>query len=77
MSRNAYLTLAAGTLILSAFLWASSAQANKTLTCKLESEKVVQGKERRCLYRCSDGSIEGRTRRVKQACLKTIRSAND
>jgi len=77
MPRTAYLTLIAGVLFSSALLWTDSAQSKKTLLCKLESEKVVQGKERRCLYRCSDGSIEGRTRRLNEECLSTIRSAND
>lgn len=77
MHRTAYLTLIAGVLFTSALLWSDSAQSKKTLLCKLETEKVVQGKERRCLYRCSDGSIEGRTRRLKQACLQTVRSANN
>jgi uncharacterized protein (DUF2141 family) len=77
MSRTFYLTLVSSTFFLSVLLWTDLAQAKKTLQCKLESEKVVQGKERRCLYRCSDGTIEGRTRRLKQACLKTVQTANN
>lgn len=52
-------------------------QAQSRMTCKLESQRVIQVKERQCIYRCPDGSIEGRTRRVNQECLRTVVAANE
>jgi hypothetical protein len=46
-----------------------------TQSCKLQSEKVVQGRERQCIYQCPDKSLEGRTRKVDSDCPKYIDSA--
>jgi hypothetical protein len=46
----------------------------KTMTCKLSSEKVIEGREKRCLYVCEDKSIEGRTRALSGSCPATIQS---
>jgi hypothetical protein len=72
-----YISLAvvAALAFFSAAFMSSSALAQKSMLCKLQSDKVVQGKERHCLYRCSDGTLEGRIRRVNQECLKTVYSA--
>lgn len=48
--------------------------AGKSQTCKLESQKLVQGRERMCLYRCADKTLEGRTRKPEQDCPRTISS---
>ncbi len=72
-----YISLAvvAALAFFSVAFMSSSAMAQKSMLCKLQSERIVQGKERHCLYRCSDGTLEGRTRRVNQECLKTVYSA--
>lgn len=48
--------------------------ADKSMTCKLSSDKVVGGRERQCLYVCEDKSIEGRTRAPSSSCPSTVRS---
>lgn len=62
--------------LFSVFFVTETVHAKKNMVCKLQSEKVIQGRERQCLYRCTDGTIEGRTRKVDQECLKTVFSAN-
>ena len=64
------------TAFVSTFFISQTVHAKKNMVCKLQSEKVIQGRERQCLYRCTDGTIEGRTRKVDQECLKTVFSAN-
>ena len=64
------------TAFVSTFFISETVHAKKNMVCKLQSEKVIQGRERQCLYRCTDGTIEGRTRKVDQECLKTVLSAN-
>ena len=74
MSQFFILSACSALAFLISALWVDTAQAQKSMVCRLQSEKVVQGKERQCLYKCADGSIEGRTRRVNQECLKTVYS---
>jgi hypothetical protein len=57
--------------LLSLFLTAvgSSALAQKKeVSCKLKSEKIIQGREKQCLYVCPDQSLEGRTRKKDSDC---------
>lgn len=75
MSKIIFLSLISTLAFVSAALVTESVYAQKSMLCKLQSDKVIQGRERQCLYRCSDGSLEGRTRRVNQECLKTVYSA--
>ena len=75
LSQYISLSVVAALAFVVAAMWSNSVQAQKSMLCKLQSEKVVQGRERQCLYRCADGTIEGRTRRVNQECLKTVYSA--
>jgi hypothetical protein len=45
------------------------AQAQKKpMSCKLQSEKVIAGKEKQCLYVCEDKQLEGRSRKVDSDC---------
>lgn len=46
----------------------------KSQSCKLESQKLVQGRERMCFYRCEDKTLEGRTRKPEQDCPRHITS---
>lgn len=71
------LAAAASLVFLTSMTVTESVQAQSRMTCKLESQRVIQGRERQCIYRCPDGSIEGRTRRLNQECLSTVQAAND
>lgn len=50
--------------------------SKKPLSCKLDSERIIQGKEKKCLYVCEDKSLEGRSRKPDSDCPKYINSAN-
>lgn len=72
-------TVKANFLILSALVsffmatFSVSAWAKKKeVSCKLQSEKIVQGREKQCLYVCPDKSLEGRTRKKDADCPRFI-----
>lgn len=55
-----------------------SSGPNGPMRCKLESEKTVflsEGRKKMCIYRCEDGSVEGRNRKPEQECLSDVNSA--
>lgn len=76
MTKFIFLFSVCAVALISVFFVTETVHAKKNMVCKLQSEKVIQGRERQCLYRCTDGTIEGRTRKVDQECLKTVFSAN-
>ena len=58
-----------------ALIAATTMAQKKPMSCKLKSEKVVQGREKKCLYVCEDKSLEGRLRKIDSSCPKYITSA--
>ena len=54
----------------------SQAAGDEKMSCNVTSETPVDDKDKQCLYTCSDGSIEGRTRAKSVDCPKYINSAN-
>lgn len=44
------------------------------MSCKLQDDKIVEGRTRHCLYRCDGGALEGRSRGVDQSCPGYINS---
>jgi hypothetical protein len=74
---KAQVPLIASSVIIAAALLAATASAQKKpMSCKLQSEQVIQGREKRCLYVCEDKSLEGRTRKIDSDCPKYITSDN-
>lgn len=49
----------------------------KEVSCKLKSEKIIQGREKQCLYVCPDQGLEGRTRKKDQECPSFITTKLD
>lgn len=70
-----HLALVLGITFTMALMSITAMAQKKPMSCKLKSEKVVQGKEKKCLYVCEDKSLEGRTRKIDSACPAYITSA--
>jgi hypothetical protein len=66
LTASALLSLALATVCSSALA------QKKQVSCKLKSERIIQGREKQCLYVCPDQSLEGRTRKTDQACPSFI-----
>lgn len=49
----------------------------KEVSCKLKSEKIIQGREKQCLYVCPDQSLEGSKRKKDQECPSFITTKLD
>lgn len=67
--------LTVGITVAAALTALTASAQKKPMSCKLQSETVVQGREKRCLYVCEDKSLEGMTRKVNSGCPKSITSA--
>lgn len=65
------LAVVAGMAGVHAPVWAQKG----TQSCKLQSQKVVQGREKRCIYVCQDKTLEGRSRKLDSDCPSHITSA--
>lgn len=73
--RPPHLALVLGLTVTMALMSITAMAQKKPMSCKLKSEKIVQGKEKKCLYVCEDKSLEGRTRNVDSSCPKYITSS--
>jgi hypothetical protein len=67
-----FLTLAALLSWVLATVSSPALAQKKEVSCKLKSEKIIQGREKQCLYVCPDKSLEGRTRTKDQVCPSFI-----
>jgi hypothetical protein len=62
------LTLSALMSLVLATITSPALAQKKEVSCKLKSEKIIQGREKQCLYVCPDQSLEGRTRKKDSDC---------
>lgn len=70
-----HLMIVFGITLVMALISTTAMAQKKSMSCKLKSERVIEGKERKCLYVCEDKSLEGRTRNIDSTCPKFITSA--
>lgn len=61
--------------VVMALITTTAMAQKKPMSCKLKSERVIEGKERKCLYVCEDKSLEGRTRNIDSTCPRYISSS--
>ena len=67
-----FLTVSALLSLVLTAVGSSAFAQKKEVSCKLKSEKIIQGREKQCLYVCPDQSLEGRTRKKDQQCPSFI-----